>query len=114
MWSRMLLNLFISRLIENPDLVPTHIVGDLDSAKPDILDYYEQKGVVVQGDPEDQDTNDFEKAYKVVCEVLSQSESVESPHKDEVSDKVLLLFPFGGRMDHTLGSMHVYCQLSKK
>lgn len=40
--------------------LPTHIIGDLDSARKDVLDYYEQNCVKLIQDP-DQDNNDFQK-----------------------------------------------------
>ena len=46
---------------ERSRYLPTHIVGDLDSSKPEVIKYYEDRGVKILKDQEDQDTNDFQK-----------------------------------------------------
>ena len=49
--------------------LPTHIIGDLDSAKLDIIDYYAERGVKVVKDI-DEDHNDFEKSMNLLKDLL--------------------------------------------
>ncbi|CAI2377737.1 unnamed protein product [Moneuplotes crassus] len=84
--------------------LPTHIVGDLDSSKTEVIDYYKEKGVKIIKDG-DQDHTDFEKALNLIKELLVKNSEDES--KDDRPNKVIVLFPFGGRIDQTLSSMHV-------
>lgn len=72
------------------------IVGDLDSLKPEIRSFYEDRGVKVQ-QVWNQDTNDFEKAIK---------KSIEMGW-----NKICCFGAFGGRMDHTLSTMHLSTKL---
>lgn len=94
--------------------LPTHILGDLDSIRSEVKDYYESKNVEIRANPKDQDTNDFQKSLVLLNELLEENkfqpgeESKEEP--DENPEKVIVLNPFGGRIDQTLGSIHAMCK----
>mmetsp|Transcript_84097 Transcript_84097/g.238572 ORF Transcript_84097/g.238572 Transcript_84097/m.238572 type:complete len:257 (-) Transcript_84097:48-818(-) len=75
-----------------PDLLPDFIVGDLDSATPDVLQTYKSRGVEVLDLSHDQDSTDLEKALAVV--------------KGRKFDKIVVAGAFAGvdgRLDHTFG-----------
>lgn len=70
-----------------PSLVPDAIVGDLDSARPDVLEYYRGLGAVIHRD-DDQDHNDLDKSIKYLGE----------------AENVSILGAFGGRFDQEMAS----------
>ena len=73
-----------------------YIVGDFDSLQTEVSTFYEDRGVKLEK-IWNQDTNDFEKAVK---------KSVRCGWKT-----VFCFGAFGGRMDHTLGTMHLSTKL---
>ena len=73
-----------------------YIVGDFDSLEKGVSRYYEGRGVKLEK-IWNQDTNDFEKAVK---------KSILCGWKN-----VFCFGAFGGRMDHTLGTMHLSTKL---
>lgn len=75
------------------------MVGDFDSLKPHVRTYYEERGVELEK-IWNQETNDFEKSVK---------KSIRMGWK-----KIFCFGAFGGRMDHTLGSMHHSSKLCKQ
>ena len=95
--------------------IPTHIVGDLDSAKPEVIDFYKDKGVTCIANPEDQDSTDLQKSIRCIVECIASNPFIPNDESKneyrERNDKIIILFPFGGRIDHTLGSMHTLCKL---
>lgn len=114
--SNRLYNLFEDS--ERDRYLPTHIVGDLDSSKPEVIKYYEDRGVKILQDKEDQDTNDFQKSIKWITNCLasnpfySHDENKDSIEHQNV-EKVVVLNPFGGRIDQTISSMHTLCGSSE-
>jgi thiamine pyrophosphokinase len=71
----------------DPDLIPTLIRGDLDSLEPDVRSYYENKGVSIEREP-DQNSNDLDKALTSL--------------KDDFN-RVVIYGAFGGRFDQEMG-----------
>uniref|UniRef100_A0A7S1JNC4 Thiamin pyrophosphokinase catalytic domain-containing protein n=1 Tax=Vitrella brassicaformis TaxID=1169539 RepID=A0A7S1JNC4_9ALVE len=71
---------------DEPLLLPSHICGDLDSVRPDVLEYFKDREVSILHD-RDQDTNDLEKCFQFV-----RSEF-------QTGDKVVVVGAFGGRFD---------------
>ncbi|CEM17517.1 unnamed protein product, partial [Vitrella brassicaformis CCMP3155] len=79
---------------DEPLLLPSHICGDLDSVRPDVLEYFKDREVSILHD-RDQDTNDLEKCFQFV-----RSEF-------QTGDKVVVVGAFGGRFDQTICNCHL-------
>lgn len=75
------------------------IVGDFDSLRPEVESFYKARGVELK-QVWNQDTNDFEKSVK---------NAIESGW-----NKIFCFGAFGGRMDHTLSSMHHATKLCRE
>ncbi|OHT04927.1 Thiamin pyrophosphokinase, catalytic domain containing protein [Tritrichomonas foetus] len=75
------------------DLKPPHaVVGDLDSIKDDTRKYYTSKGtefIKIY----DQDFNDIQKSLSTIA-------------KSKLKEPVIVFGAWGGRFDHTMGSIH--------
>jgi thiamine pyrophosphokinase len=76
----------------NKDLTPDLVVGDLDSLKSHVREYYEQRGVCIEK-VDDQDTNDMEKALIAV--------------EKSAFKKCIVYGGFGGRLDQEMASLHL-------
>ena len=74
-----------------------------------MVEYYRSKGTHTVKDS-CQDNNDFEKSLNLLQDIIDEYPPTEES-KVQQREKVIVLFPFGGRMDHTLSSMHI---LSKR
>ncbi|KAI7840907.1 hypothetical protein COHA_005435 [Chlorella ohadii] len=89
--------------------LPTTIRGDLDSIRPEVLDFYRQRGVLVEDLSDDQDTTDLQKSIAYVVAHAARHElAVERL-------TVVALGALGGRLDHTLVSLstlHSYRDLN--
>eukprot|EP00931_Biecheleriopsis_adriatica_P024061 TRINITY_DN15083_c0_g1_i1.p1 TRINITY_DN15083_c0_g1~~TRINITY_DN15083_c0_g1_i1.p1 ORF type:complete len:275 (+),score=53.12 TRINITY_DN15083_c0_g1_i1:44-826(+) len=86
-----------------PDLIPDVLVGDLDSANAEAVEFFKAEGVDVRDMSSDQDTTDLEKSLAV-----AESFSCE---------KVIVAGKFAGvegRLDHTFGIFNaLYKSLSR-
>lgn len=82
---------------DRDEYLPTHIVGDLDSSREDVIEYYSSKDVAVHKES-DQNFSDAHKGIRLAAKLL---ESEPLPEGEKTS-KVVILFPFGGRIDQTL------------
>lgn len=51
-----------------PRYIPDHIIGDLDSAKKEVLEYYKHKGVAIVHES-DQDSTDLQKALNLLKKI---------------------------------------------
>ncbi|KAG8713482.1 hypothetical protein FRC08_013203 [Ceratobasidium sp. 394] len=80
---------------------PDHIKGDFDSIRPDVRLWYEQQGVTVEED-HDQDSTDLMKCLAWV----SQIEGRENVRVD-----VVILGGLSGRLDHTIHTMSLLHKL---
>ena len=78
------------------ELVPHTICGDLDSARPEVLHHYQERGARVLR-TDDQDNTDF---YKTVNEALSLRRTGLARFSSIYSMNAL-----GGRLDQTLGNI---------
>lgn len=86
-----------------PDLLPELVLGDFDSAQPEILESYRERGVEVRWSS-DQDTTDLEK-----CLAAAQ--------EDFACEHLCIAGQFAGvdgRMDHTLGAMNALYKAQAK
>lgn len=72
-------------------LIPNLIIGDLDSAKTEIVEYYRKKGVEIETYPKHKDYTDLELAIT--------SAIARNP------EKITIFGALGGRMDHTFANI---------
>jgi thiamine pyrophosphokinase len=75
-------------------------MGDLDSLRPDVSDFYRVSGTRIEP-VADQDTNDFEKC---LVEVQALAESVPGGSSETT---VVALGAFGGRFDQEMAALHL-------
>ena len=80
---------------ERARLAPHAVLGDLDSARPEVLDYYRDLGVDVQDLSADQMTTDLEKCLAAAA----------AAHAAAPLAAVVALGALGGRLDHTLAAL---------
>ncbi|KAL6236772.1 hypothetical protein BDW75DRAFT_206034 [Aspergillus navahoensis] len=92
-----------SKGAEGDDL-PTTIVGDMDSARPEIRTHYASLGVNIVQDP-DQYTTDFTKSLRYIREherdILSSS-----GYSSDGNLTILILGGLGGRVDQAFSQIH--------
>lgn len=109
-------------------LVPTHIKGDLDSLRPEVARFYQQRGCQVVRD-EDQDCNDLEKCLALVQEQQEEEQERQRKEGRDKEDKerqaeegtaatpaeagaagrgkeVVVFGAFGGRFDQQMASIN--------
>jgi len=94
--------------------LPKVIIGDFDSIRPEVLVYYQDKGVKVFHN-KSQSTTDMEKCVYYTfenSEALSKTAKKNSPKNALGADnyfyaKLIALGAFGGRIDQTLNSIHI-------
>ncbi|KAI0497880.1 hypothetical protein KFK09_021118 [Dendrobium nobile] len=83
-----------------PDLV----IGDMDSIRAEVKDYYSDLGVKILDESHDQDTTDLHKCVAFVC---------DGQHILEKSNLcILVLGALGGRFDHEIGNINVLHRFS--
>ncbi|KAI9596709.1 thiamine pyrophosphokinase [Syncephalis fuscata] len=97
-----------SGLIESSSIQhPEYICGDMDSAKPSVVDHFLQKGSIIEKSS-NQDTTDFQKcitALEAVEKDLSNSDhTITSPMP------IIALGGLGGRFDQAMHSIHILYQ----
>ncbi|CAD8088566.1 unnamed protein product [Paramecium primaurelia] len=82
-----------NRLYEyKKEIIPKCIIGDLDSLKPEIQDYYQQQNCsIVKID--DQDTSDFEKALSYIQQL-------------DGFQRIIIIGGLTERFDQTINSLH--------
>lgn len=83
-------------LQKQPTLVPTVIIGDLDSVQPDVLQFYQRKGTLVTKDVSE-NSDDFHKALSAIPE-YRQSSSAHLP--------TVVIGGYGGRFDQTSANIN--------
>lgn len=72
-------------------VVPHAVFGDFDSSSPELIRELEERGVTLHKFPQDKDQTDFE---------LALDHCLERPERE-----LIVLFPFGGRVDHFLTNL---------
>ncbi|KAI3760032.1 hypothetical protein L1987_50420 [Smallanthus sonchifolius] len=83
---------------------PDVIKGDMDSIRPDVLNFYRNLGTQIVNNSDDQDTTDLHKCITYVLDVVSD---------DEKSNLCILVAgALGGRFDHEMGNVNTLCHFS--
>jgi thiamine pyrophosphokinase len=82
------------------------IIGDLDSLRDDVSEYYKARGVHIEKDG-DQYSTDFGKAMKVLTNGYASDRSFSPPptHSASIQD-IIILGTIAGRVDQGLGLLH--------
>lgn len=94
----------VSKMHES--MVPDAVTGDFDSIRPDVLDFYRERGCHIAHDPSPNST-DFDKALHLVEEAQA---AAASPCEHAITNKrwtVICFGAFGDRFDHELAAINV-------
>ncbi|KAJ7972951.1 Thiamine pyrophosphokinase [Quillaja saponaria] len=83
---------------------PDVINGDMDSIRPEVVDFYSNLGTKIIDESHDQDTTDLHKCVKYICDFTS--------NLDKSSLCILVAGALGGRFDHEIGNINVLCRFS--
>ena len=75
------------------DIIPDFIIGDLDSAKSDDIDYFKRKNVEFFEFPSEKDKTDMEIAVRFAI--------------DKGNSEIYLFGAVGSRIDHSLANIHI-------
>lgn len=78
---------------------PEVIIGDLDSVRPEVKEFYAGLGTKILENSDDQDTTDFQKSVFYVKDVIASTKTSNV--------KLVVLGAFGGRLDHTFANINV-------
>lgn len=81
-------------------IIPDLIIGDLDSAKKEIIDYYKKSGVKVEKYPSEKDETDTQLATLRALELGS--------------DEIIYIASIGSRFDHSIANISLLLYLLKK
>lgn len=84
----------------NMNIVPNYIIGDLDSANEDIIEYYKSKNVMFEKFPTKKDETDTELCINFSCELKAK--------------EIDLIAALGGRIDHTIANVNLLYYIRKK
>ena len=85
--------------------IPQVIIGDLDSVRNDVRDFYQKNGTLINK-ISSQDNTDFEKTIIYIKELEMKQENFNFA--------VFAMGAFGGRMDQTLSNIHVLSKYTHK
>ncbi|KAK6182495.1 hypothetical protein SNE40_010173 [Patella caerulea] len=80
--------------------IPDLITGDFDSARPEVLEFYKNKGSQIISTP-DQNFTDF---TKCLHEVFKRD-------KDKEFDEIIVTGAFGGRLDHVFANINTLFEI---
>jgi thiamine pyrophosphokinase len=87
--------------------IPDYIIGDLDSIRPEVRNYYDTVGTkVVQ--IHDQNSTDFTKTLRFTLGILQSSTLSNS------IDQICCFATFSGRADHAFANLHTLCIAESK
>ncbi|GLJ05050.1 hypothetical protein SUGI_0010060 [Cryptomeria japonica] len=95
---------------EDPVLVrqrykPDAIKGDLDSIRPEVLEFYDTMGSTILDESHDQDTTDLHKCVAFIRDC--------TPELDKSKLVLIVVGALGGRFDHELGNINVLYTFSE-
>lgn len=85
---------------DRKQFVPDVIVGDLDSARPQVLEFYQAQGCTVKH-IRDQDTTDMQKALTTCLEIIEQRQDLTN-----TITCIVFYASFGGRFDHQMANVN--------
>jgi thiamine pyrophosphokinase len=88
-------------------LLPDAIIGDLDSIRDEVIEFYKSLEVTILKDS-CQDDSDLEKCLRHVMQRLTNLE-----HQDSINYKIVITGALGGRMDHTMNNIHILHKFSE-
>lgn len=88
--------------LERGDYIPDIILGDLDSLRPEVRDFYKSHGSKVEDLSRDQDSTDMQKAL----EKLRRPPSADGLGPAEAWEEVIVVGATGGRLDHELSNIN--------
>lgn len=83
-------------------ILPDQMLGDFDSAEPEVVEYYREKKIPVQVYPTRKDYTDSELALWAALDLACPG------------DEIWMLGGIGNRMDHTLGNVFLLYEPLKK
>jgi thiamine pyrophosphokinase len=96
-------------------LLPDAIRGDLDSLRPNVRAHYEERGVSVTRDC-DQNTNDLDKALQLIYSKSTMEDDEDDDDDDDASNRikrVCVFGAFGGRFDQEMGCIQALFKWSE-
>lgn len=83
---------------------PEAIRGDMDSIRPEVMDFYRTLGTKILDESHDQDTTDLHKCVSYIRD--------STPELNNSNLCVLVAGALGGRFDHEIGNINVLCRFS--
>nr|XP_043636674.1 thiamine pyrophosphokinase 1 isoform X2 [Erigeron canadensis] len=83
---------------------PDVIKGDMDSIRPEVLNFYRNLGTSIVDNSDDQDTTDLHKCITYVRDLV--------PGGDNSNLCILVAGALGGRFDHEMGNINTLCRFS--
>ncbi|NPV53363.1 MAG: thiamine diphosphokinase [Firmicutes bacterium] len=89
-----------SGVVGRLDLIPHVMIGDFDSTKPEVLESWRKKGVMILTYPREKDKTDTELAVDYAL--------------DLGINRIILLGALGGRIDHTLANIALLTSLAMR
>lgn len=110
---------------ETLEYIPNIIVGDLDSLRPEVADFYSEAGCPLLRD-EDEDLNDLDKCLQWIdnqtqmeerndndIEGASDEESLSPSSHGRPKESIVILGAQGGRFDQEMASLHALFRWKK-
>jgi thiamine pyrophosphokinase len=105
-------NRFYDKLKKNSfknEIIPHALVGDFDSIREDVMEYYREKDVTIFRDPSQDDT-DLEKCLRFLYKrILDQNSYTRAKFY-----RIVITGALGGRLDHTLNNIHILHKFAQK
>lgn len=95
---------------ERVDFKPNYIVGDLDSIRSDVADFYKSKGVQFEH-VGCQDNTDMHKSLTKIYEHLNKDFKELPKNKENI--KLFIMGALDGRLDQTLSNLSTFLNLSE-
>jgi thiamine pyrophosphokinase len=91
------------------EFVPHILIGDFDSIKKDVMEYYRNKDVQIIHETSQDDT-DLEKCLNH----LQKKFLAENLYEQTKQYKIVIAGGLGGRLDHTLNNIHILHKFAKR
>jgi thiamine pyrophosphokinase len=105
-------NRFYDKLKKNSfrnEIIPHALVGDFDSIREDVMNYYREKDVTISRDPS-QDDSDLEKCLRYLYKRILDGGS----YTKSKFYRIVITGALGGRLDHTLNNIHILHKYAQK